>query len=51
MIRRDGVAQYIEALGWLTLEFARAPQLLPVFLRLIKLAPRTVAELQRRRAA
>ena len=33
------------------LELARRPQLLPVFLRLIAMAPRTVAELQRRRAA
>ena len=49
-IRPDGVAQYVEALGWLTLELARAPHLLPTFLRLIKLAPRTVAELRRRAA-
>ncbi len=51
MIRRDGVAQYVEALGWLTLELARAPHLLPVFLRVIKLAPRTIQELRSRRLA
>ncbi len=50
-IRRDGVAQYVEALGWLTLELARAPHLLPVFLRLIKLAPRTIQELRTQKRA
>jgi hypothetical protein len=44
-------AQNLEALGWLRLELGRAPQLLPVFLRVIELAPRTVAELRRRRDA
>ena len=49
----DGVSQYLLALGALTLELARAPHLLPVFLRVIALAPRTVEELrtERRRAA
>ena len=52
MIRHDNrVDTYLLALGALCVELARAPQLLPVFLRLIAMAPRTVAELQRRRAA
>ena len=52
MIRHDNrVDTYLLALGALCGELARAPQLLPVFLRLIAMAPRTVAELQRRRAA
>jgi hypothetical protein len=43
-------AQNLEALCWLCLELARAPRLLPVFLRVIELTPRTVAELRRRDA-
>ena len=49
-VRFGGGAQNLEALGWLCLELARAPQLPPVFLRVIELAPRTVAELRRRDA-
>lgn len=49
--QEDRVSAYLVALGWLCLELARAPQLLPVFLRVIRLAPSTVAELRRRRAA
>ena len=46
-IREDRVDTYLLALGALCLELARAPQLLPVFLRVIKLVPSTVAELRR----
>ncbi len=48
--QEDRVDTYLLALGALCLELARAPQLLPTFLRLIKLVPRTVAELRRRAA-
>ena len=47
----DGVSQYLLALGALTLELARAPHLLPVFLRVIKLAPRTIQELRTQKRA
>ena len=52
-IREDRVDTYLLALGALCLELARAPQLLPVFLRVIKLAPHTIETLraERRRAA
>ena len=49
--QEDRVSTYLLALGALCLELARAPQLLPVFLRVIRLAPSTVTELRRRRAA
>ena len=49
--QEDRVDTYLLALGALCLELARAPRLLPVFLRVIQLAPSTVAELLRRRAA
>ena len=45
----DCVAQYVKALGWLCVEVARQPKLLPVFLRLLTLVPRTVEQLQRAR--
>ena len=38
--QEDRADTYLLALGALCLELARAPQLLPVFLRVIKLAPR-----------
>jgi hypothetical protein len=44
--QEDRVNTYLLALGSLCLELARAPQLLPVFLRVIALAPRTIAELR-----
>ena len=52
MIRHDNrVDTYLLALGALCVELARAPQLLPVFLRVIKLAPRTIEALRSERRA
>ena len=51
-IRRDErVNQYLQALGALCLELAHSPRLLPTFLRVIAMAPKTVSELRQRRAA
>ena len=52
-IRRDGVARYVEAIGWLTLEVSRTPKLLPLFWAILKLAPRTIEALrcEQKRAA
>jgi hypothetical protein len=54
MIRQDDrLNTYLLALGTLCLELARRPQLLPVFLRPVAMAPRTIETLrsERRRAA
>jgi hypothetical protein len=45
-IRRDGVARYVEAIGWLTLEVSRTPKLLPLFWAILKLAPSTIETLR-----
>jgi hypothetical protein len=50
-IQRDGITRYVEALGWLCVEVARQPRLLPTFLRILQLVPSTVRELERRRLA
>jgi hypothetical protein len=52
-IRPDGVAQYLLAIASLCVEVARSPRLLPVFLRVIAMAPGTIEGLERvrRRAA
>jgi hypothetical protein len=39
---------YLRALAAAALEAARDPKLLPVFLRIVKLAPRTIRELSGR---
>ena len=49
--QEDRVDTYLLALGALCVELARAPQLLPVFLRVIKLAPFGPSRELRRRAA
>ena len=49
MIRQDHVARYLEGLAALCLEVARQPRLLPLFVRILKLVPGTLAELQRAR--
>ena len=41
------VAAYLEALGHVCLEAARDPKLLPVFLRIVRRAPRTIRELSK----
>jgi hypothetical protein len=50
-IQRDGVAQYLLALASLCAEVAREPRLLPVFLHVIAMAPRTIEQLRTRRRA
>ena len=49
--QEDRVDTYLLALGALCVELARAPHLLPTFLRLIKLAPRTIQELRTQKRA
>jgi hypothetical protein len=48
-IRRDGVGLYLAALAALCQEVSRKPRLLPLFIRIVALAPRTLAELERSR--
>jgi hypothetical protein len=43
----DRVSQYLLALGALSMEVARRPALLPVFLRIVALVPGTIIELVR----
>ena len=50
-IRQDGIAQYLLGLAALCIEVARRPALLPLFLRIIKLAPRTIETLWTERRA
>ena len=47
----DRVDQYLLALGALCVELARRPQLLPVFLRVVAMAPRTIETLRGERRA
>ena len=45
----SAIAQYLAGLASLCMEVSRKPKLLPVFLTILKLVPRTVRELQRSR--
>jgi hypothetical protein len=50
-IQRDRVAQYLESLGNLCMECARRPELLPTFLRIIAMVPKTIEAMLRARQA
>jgi len=44
---RDRISAYLRALGLLCFEVSRDRRLLPLFVRIIALAPGTIAELRR----
>lgn len=46
--RRDGVSFYLAALSSLCQEVLRRPSILPVFLGVLRQAPRTIEDLERR---
>lgn len=52
--KNDNLSHYLRSLGLLALEVADRPQLLPLFLEILQLVPRTIAAMlarERRRIA
>jgi hypothetical protein len=46
-MRHPNISGYLEALGTLCIETSRNPKLLPVFIAVLRLVPRTITELER----